>query len=245
MSFVTVEQFVATNTALEQRLGVFESRLNDLFTKVDTRFAEHSGQFMETNGKLGIINGQMQNNSGQINRMGSDLPAQMRALLDESKILTMDKAAQMEHLRQQTTDAFTSLNQQLAAMQADVVGIGQTSSGSGTGSSHERGLINPKDFALKVYDGEQSSKMHWEEWREDLEDFIDSVRPLCKMVLEKCSRWPDEIHQNNFANVLNAAGIHHSQLSWTFEKLDKDLYTYIKKFLSGKARKAFKSKQFG
>ena len=129
MSFVTVEQFVATNGVLEQRLASFEARLNDLFSKVDTKFAEHSGQFLETNGKLGIINEQMQNHLAHINRMSNDLPAQMKALLDESKTLTMDKANQMETLRQQTTDAVTQLNHRWRPYEQTSLGLNRSPRG--------------------------------------------------------------------------------------------------------------------
>lgn len=246
MSNVSQEIFINTTTQLGESLRMLETRLNELFTKFETKIGEHASLINGMENKVGIVVEQLQQQSGMMDPMSADVPAQMKALLDENKNLVMDKAGQMDILRQQTTSWVNEIQTEMNNLTSEVGRIGSMQGNSGpSGPRQDKGLVNAKDFTLKIYDGEAHNKMNWEEWREDLEDFIETVRSNAKVIMEKSSRWPEEITASNFNQVVAAAGLREQDLTWTYEKVDAELYTFVKKYISGKARKAFKSTQLG
>ena len=217
MSNVSQEIFINTTTQLGESLRMLETRLNELFTKVETKIGEHASLINGMENKVGIVVEQLQQQSGMMDPMSADVPAQMKALLDENKNLVMDKAGQMDILRQQTTSWVNEIQTEMNNLTSEVGRIGSMQGNSGpSGPRQDKGLVNAKDFTLKIHDGEAHNKMNWEEWREDLEDVIETVRSNAKVIMEKSSQWPEENTASNFNQVVSAVGPHEQDLTWNY-----------------------------
>ena len=63
--------------------------------------------------------------------------------------------------------------------------------------------------------------------------------------MEQVARWKRDIDEAEFATVVNSAGIQIGQLTWSYSIVKKKLRTFIKNWLTGKARKAFSSSEHG
>ena len=58
-------------------------------------------------------------------------------------------------------------------------------SGGGSSSHKTKSILDPKNFVITVFDGDKGDKENLEEWREDIEDFLDTNYSKVKAVLEK------------------------------------------------------------
>ena len=124
MSNVSQEIFINTTTQLGESLRMLETRLNEWFTKVETKIGEHASLINGMENKVGIVVEQLQQQSGMMDPMSADVPAQMKALLDENKNLVMDKAGQMDILRQQTTSWVNEIQTEMNNLTSEVGRLG-------------------------------------------------------------------------------------------------------------------------
>ena len=166
-------------------------------------------------------------------RIETELPNRLRHVLEEQR---KNLAERMSHIEQQVLagqTGMTEMNTLLGQVRTEVVRI--SNAGGGGGNSNNKSLLDPKQFVLVKFDGDEQlgNKEHFEEWRDDIEEYLNSQRPGLKAVLEAAARFGEEISHYNFVDVVRKAGLNPSSMSWTYEEVAKDAFTFIKKYLTG------------
>ena len=239
MAAVPMENFVAIQntidarlTELGNRLMAFETRLNELLTTVDTKYVEHSGLINEVNAKIPMIEA-----NGQ--RIEAELPNQFRHVLDEQKKNLVERMSLIEQQVLAGQTGMMEMNTLLGQVRTEVVRIGNA--GGGGGNSHNKSLLDSKQFVLVKFDGDEKlgNKENFDEWRDDIEEYLNAQRPGLKAVLEAAARYGEEISRYNFEDVVRKAGLNPGSISWSYKEVAKDAFTFIKKYLTGRAKKAF------
>ena len=173
-------------------------------------------------------------------------PARLQQIIDDSHSFVNERSKSVQDMTQSISDGLRQLNNALVQTQAEVKRIDEKDHGGHGGSdSGQRSLINTKNFELKKYDPDRDSKAVWEEWRDDLEEHLNALRPGLKAVLEKVARWKVEISASNFNEILQAAGLDQFHMSWSYESVNEQLYTFVKKYLLLRGKKAFTTSTTG
>ena len=245
MSFVTEQIFAETYRSIEGRLGQMETRLNDLFTKVDERFKEQSSAMGEVGGKIPLIMEQIKSlmqdgaaKTAAMEQMKLEMPTTLQTLLGESKSYVTERTETIGKLATQLQEAFQRLQGTTVQIRADMSAMGNSGSG-GSGGHRSKSLIDSKNFVIAKFDGDKAVKEDWDEWRDDLEDYLETFFPKIKTVLTKAARWAAVITAENFDEICRAAGGSELDLAWTYMAANDEIFRYVKKQLTGRARKAF------
>ena len=253
MSYVSEQVIIQNSEANEARLVVFEARLNGFFELIETKFGEQNAQINEINGKIPHMIEKIQSSSDRhdaqtvlMEEIRTGFPQRLQQIIDESHNFVTERSKSVQEMTQSISDGLRHLNAALVQTQADVKRLDERDHGGHGGSeSGPRSLINTKNFELKKYDPDRDSKAVWEEWRDDLEEHLNALRPGIKTVLEKVARWKVEISASNFTEILNAAGLDQYHMSWTYESVNEQLYTFVKKYLLLRGKKAFTTSTTG
>jgi hypothetical protein len=178
MSFVASEVFAATVGGMENRLAQMETKLVELFTKADERLAQQAGQIQATEVKFATLDGKL-----------TQMPEQLKAIIDEHRVHTTEKNKGTDEALKNASDivmdmkaGIQTMRHELNSVQSQVdAGGGAPSGGSGGG---KRSLIDPKTFKLLTFDGDKhESKQMWEDWREDMEDYLHEFHKGIKPIL--------------------------------------------------------------
>ena len=244
MSFVASDLFIATTTGMEQRLAELERRLNELFGKVEERFTSQGSEIQNSGVKLAALISEFQGVSNETTQM----PDRMRAVISEQQTFVVEKHRAFDDNMGRIQEMMNQMNNGIATMRGDLNSVkAEVTAGSSRPSSGGgRSLIDPKTFKLTVFDGDKhENKQMWEDWREDMEDYLNQFHPGIKAILEKAARWKSEVTIGEFAAVVGQAGIDPGALTWNFNVVDQEIFTFIRKFLTGRARKAFSSSEVG
>ena len=246
MANVTEQTYVANNQILEARLAQFEGRLNDLFDKVDTRFQEVTTSNAETAAKVQSVMLQMPQMMLDMQKHGENVESKVQAVLVENRSIVIERTNQLEEANRATQDAVAGASATMNQMRSE---LNMITSQAGGGTERARGssrkLIDSKNFQLKVFDGDTDTKNTFEEWREDMQDYLETFFPQISMILDKAARWGDDITGTNISDVVRAAGVQPSDLAWTYEDANRDIATFIKKYVLNRARKAFTTSRNG
>ena len=240
MSFVTTDIFTASPTGMTERLAQMEGRLNELFTTVDKIFNEHAEIINNTAAQVPIIVNKM-------DKMEGDTPGNFREIMEEHRTFVIEKTRQADANTIQLNDVIRQMQEVLSQTRMDVNALGHASASTG-GQSQPRGLrplLDPKSFTLVKYDGAPGEKEDFEEWRDDMEEYLETYRTNIKPILQKAARFEHEITRGNFDEVVREAKIDPMSLSWDFDTVTEEVYTFMKKFLKGRAKKAFVTSSHG
>ena len=98
MSFVATEIFIPTINGLEQRLGAFESRLNDLFSKVETKFEQQQNQIHEVGVKVTAAAEQVSGCNGELSQMPERVNESVKGMLQEQQNFVQERCRYMEQI---------------------------------------------------------------------------------------------------------------------------------------------------
>ena len=79
---------------------------------------------------------------------------------------------------------------QTTELRAEINRISMSSQqgGGGGGGHKKKSLMDPKNFELKYLDGDKKTKNAIDEWRDDMEEYLNSFFPNLKFFLEKTAR---------------------------------------------------------
>lgn len=240
MSFVSTDIFTAALTGMTERLAQMEGRLNELFTTVDKRFNEHAEIINNTSNQIPVIVSKMEKIEGET-------PGKLREIMEEHRNFVIEKTRQADANSIQLNDVVRQMQEVITTVRMEVNVLGATSAQSG-GSSQPRGLkplLDPKSFALTKYDGSPGEKEDFEEWRDDMEEYLETYRSNIKPILQKAARFQHEITRSNFEDVVHEAKVDPHSLQWSFDTVTEEIYTFMKKFLKGRAKKAFVTSSHG
>ena len=246
MSFVSEQAYIANVTALGSRLQTFESRLNELFEKVESKFTEQHSAIDEINARIPVMVEQMTRIGADAKTHGDTMESKVSGIIVESRDLFINRAKQLEDAHVETTEAVKTLNQISIQTRADLNAMaahGGAPTQSGKGG--HRKLIDAKNFTLKVFDGDRDSKNAFDEWREDMQKYLETYYPMINPILDKAARWEHEIAQDNIQQIAAAAYVDTSALQWTYNEVNKDIFTFMKKYVLNRARKAFATSRNG
>ena len=94
-------------------------------------------------------------------------------------------------------------------------------------------------------DTDKKPKSVFEEWRDDLEDYVEEFHVNLKPVLQKVARWRNEVDENESGSILQSLSLDVNGLHWTYETVSRELKTYIKKYIQGRGRKNMFGKPIG
>ena len=246
MAAVTQEQFLATYTSFETRLGQFEARLNDLFQKVDTKFEEQNQNIQEVRNQFPELRNKMETIHTENERIKTETPQRLKEILDESRAFVLDRTERQEKALIKAQETVIAMQSAVAQLRADANLLNERTSsghsGGGTsGPSGSKSLLDTKNFTLTKVDGDKESKIVWEDWREDLEEYLNALRPEIKKVLQKAARWKFEITEDEFEKIADAAGTRVDTLKWSYKSVNEELATFVKRHVTGRARKAFQA----
>ena len=75
------------------------------------------------------------------------------------------------------------------------IGMSSQQGGGGGGGHKKKSLMDPKNFELKYLDGDKETKNAIDEWRDDMEEYLNSFFPNLKFFMEKAARWKTEIDE--------------------------------------------------
>jgi len=189
MSYVASEVFAATVGGMENRLAVMETRLIELFTKTDEKLVQQADQIQETQVKIATLDGKL-----------TQMPEQLKVIIDEHRAHAAEKSRATDEALQKASDVVMDMKTGIQAMRTDLNSVqsqvdagGGSASGGGNGGG-KRSLIDPKTFKLLTFDGDKhETKQMWEDWREDMEDYLQEFHKGIKPILEKAARWKVEI----------------------------------------------------
>ena len=247
MSYVAEQIYLANNQVLEARLQQMEQRLNEQFNKEEEQFAAQTTQVNATAEIIPAIAEQINRTVHDTAGLQTTIETRVNAVLTENREILMQRSNQLEEAHRQTQAAMTVVTQNVAQVKADVNAVATQGGGQGSGGGRggKRQLIDAKNFTLKVFDGDRDSKQAFEEWREDIQDYLNSFFPGIKGVLDRAARWKDEIDQHNIHALVQDAGIDPQSLAWTYADANQEIYTFIKKYVTNRARKAFETSSNG
>ena len=234
MSFVSTEIFVPTISGLEQRVGAFEARLHELFSKVETKFGQQQNQIHEIGVKVTAPAGQVSGCNGELSQMPGRINEQVKNLLQEQQHGAQERFRYIEQINGQTHAGVQQINEVLGGLRSEVnVVQHEVSTSAGhSGGGGKRSLIDPKTFKFKICEGaENESRQVWEDWREDMDDYLNQFHKDIKPILEQAARWKRDIDEAEFTTVVNSAGIQFGQLTWSYSIVEKELSTFIKDWL--------------
>ena len=82
--------------------------------------------------------------------------------------------------------------------------------------------MDPKTFSSKVFDGGKGEKEGFEEWRDDLEDQLETYFPGIKSILTVAARATVEITESNFEDLVRTAGVDPHALTWTHRTVNDE-----------------------
>ena len=254
MSFVEQQMFVQVTQSLESRMGVMETRLNELFGTVDQRFREAQEaqnkvavQMAQATGELERLGGEAGRQSTELGTIKSEVPQRLADLLQESRSFVEQRSSALEAMNLAMQQAITTVQNHSAAMQTEINQL-ESSPSSGPGPSGEgkmKSLLDTKQFQIRTLDGAPEHKMALDDWREDMEEYLEAFRPSIKLILAKAARWTKDVDETEFGIMCGELGIQTMRLKWEFKNADAELYTFIKRHLQGRARRAFISTQLG
>ena len=165
----------------------------------------------------------------------------MQQILDENRHST--RTATMENTYAEMQDAVRNLRRQNGLVQAELNRIGGLTGSSAGGGGRARSLVDPKNMTLRAADTDKDPRSVFEEWRDDLEDYVEESHVNLKPVLQKVARWRNEVDENEFRSILQGLSLDVNGLHWTYETVSRELKTFIKKYIQGRGRKAFSASQ--
>ena len=205
MSFVSVEIFQSVTGSMESRLAQMKARLTELFQNVDTKFvdsttATHSIELKITQAteELKTVKEVITDKSNQIDAIKLEVPQRLADIMLETKNFEGERTTAMESQFQDAQQGFHRLQMQTTELRAEIDRIGSSQSSGGGGGGHKKkSLMDPKKFDLKYLDGDKETKNAIDEWRDDMEEYLNSFFPNLKFFMEKAARWKIEIDEEN------------------------------------------------
>ena len=246
MSYVDSQIFQQVTTDLASRLAGMEARLNELFGVVENRFREEAQNIMETKLKSEANSGIAERLQMDITQIKSEMegmkievPQRLADILTESKENITGQVRTMETAFQEAKDAYQRLNVQTSSIKVEVTRLGTNAASGGGGGFGKKKIIDLKPFKIEKLDGDKETKNFLEEWRDDVEDFMNGHHTGLKAVMQKAARWKTEIDEEQIDLLLSELGTNRQSLQWTIEEIDDEPVTFLKKHLMGMARKAF------
>ena len=252
MAGVPLEIFQTATASIEARILNTESRLNELFGTVDSEIQEHSNTGHQHLAKINEILQHLQSFQHRVTKgeeevagIKVEVPQRLQLILDQSQEHMNVRSKSMEESWKNAQEAFQGIQNQVVALQRDVVHLGSVTSAGGGGAGRKRSMLDLKNFNVKNLDGDKETKIELDDWREDMEDYMNSSMPHLKQVMEKASRWKEEIDEGEFHKILTSIGINLHQLTWQFDDLQDEPYSFMKKRTLGRARKAFTTATLG
>ena len=223
MSFVDVSVYNQNNQMLESRLVALESRLNDLFSRVDNKLAEQDVKFAEKTGQMQAQSQVLEN-----------LPSQFKAVIDENRTSAGERIQVIENFISQSGESMRAMRSELSSTQAEMARVA-SSTGGGPRSSNNKKLLDPKNFNLTIFDGDKESKLEWEEWKEDMLDFLNGYFPGSKDILEKAGRWKEDIDEHQLSSICSELNFNPMANGWSYEGVKKYVNSFMRKYLKGNA----------
>ena len=198
MSSVSVEIFQSINGSMESRLAQVEARLTELFQNLDTKFvdstaATHSIELKTTQAteEIKTVKEVITDKSNQIDAIKLEVPQRLADIMLETKNFVSERTTAMESQFQDAQQGLHRLQMQTIELRAEINRIGMSSQqgGGGGGGHKKKSLMDPKNFELKYLDGDKEIKNAIDEWRDDMEEYLNSFFPNLKF-FRRCNILP-------------------------------------------------------
>ena len=106
-------------------------------------------------------------------------------------------------------------------------------------------LIDPKYIQVGTYDGEGKSRGDYENWREELEDFINKIFPHAKKILVEIRKMRDDVTMEVFLDAARKAGVNSNLIQWRFDTADFEIKVFLRNKLKGNAMSIVKGVSSG
>ena len=184
MSFVSEEIFQSVTGSMESRLAQMETSLTELFQNVDKKFidstaATHSIELMITQATEDIktVKEVITDKSNQIEAIKFEVPQRLADIMLETKNFVSERTAAMESHFQDAQQGSHRLQMQTIELRVEINRIGMSSQqgGGGGGGHKKKSLMDPKNVELNFLDGDKEIKNAIDEWRDDMEEYLNCV----------------------------------------------------------------------
>ena len=181
MAGVPLEIFQTATASIEARILNTESRLNELFGTVDSEIQEHSNTGHQHLAKINEILQHLQSFQHRVTKgeeevagIKVEVPQRLQLILDQSQEHMNVRSKSMEESWKNAQEAFQGIQNQVVALQRDVVHLGSVTSAGGGGAGRKRSMLDLKNFNVKNLDGDKETKIELDDWREDMKDYMNS-----------------------------------------------------------------------
>ena len=236
MSYVDVSVFTQQAQGMEGRLGITEGRLNEILSNVEQTIGKHETMIGELVGKFPDLQVRMEQLTKDVTEHMKTSAAETKdhvaKRIDGLEIAVRDRDANLNALIQSTQANVNELNKSAGEIRAQINHIQMTgTAGSTGGESRDKKLIVAKNIQLTKYgaNGDKDTQLLFDEWRDDMEEYLNAYRPVIKYVLQKAARYPEDIDEDNCGELVRRAGIRCQGLMWILAPANDEFYTFNKK----------------
>ena len=226
--------------------------MTERFQMVDTKFKYATSAIQSTDIKVAQIDGEVElikmivkDKSVQLESVKTDVPQRLAAIMEETTSYVGKRRDDLERCFSHAQGGFHRFQLQSEAFRAEIKPVSSSACSGGGSGTKTCSLIDSRSFELNSPDGNKDSTTAIDEWREDMEEHVNSYLPISIYIMEIAARRKFEINNDEVVELTQELNIDAHQLTWRMRDLNGEAATLMKKKLAGRARKAFTTAQHG